>query len=57
MSFRKIAGAIAVAGALMAAGVVPGHAVTVHDVKAAATHRCGINTDLPGFAFVDDAGS
>ena len=57
MSFRKIAGAIAVADALVAAGAVPGQAAALDDVKAAGTLRCGINTGLPGFAFTDDAGN
>ena len=57
MSFRKIAGAIAVAGALVAAGAAPGQAATLDDVKAAGTLKCGINTGLPGFAYTDDAGN
>ena len=57
MSFRKIAGAVAVAGALVAAGAVPGQAATLDDVKAAGTLKCGINTGLPGFAYTDDAGN
>ena len=57
MSFRKITGAIAVPGALVAAGAVPGQAATLDDVMAAGTLRCGTNTGLPGFAFTDDAGN
>ena len=57
MSFKKIAGAIAVAGVLVAAGAVPGQAATLDDVKAAGTLKCGINTGLPGFAYTDDAGN
>ena len=57
MSFKKIAGAIAVVGALVAAGAVPGQAATLDEVKAAGTLKCGINTGLPGFAFTDDAGN
>ena len=57
MSFKKIAGAIAVAGALVASGAVPGQAATLDDVKAAGTLKCGINTGLPGFAYTDDAGN
>ena len=57
MSFKKIAGAIAVAGALVATGAVPGQAATLDDVKAAGTLKCGINTGLPGFAYTDDAGN
>ena len=57
MSIKKIVGAIAVAGALVAAGAVPGQAVTLDDVKAAGTLKCGINTGLPGFAYTDDAGN
>ncbi len=57
MSFRKIAGAVAVAGALVATGAIPGQAATLDDVKAAGTLKCGINTGLPGFAYTDDAGN
>ncbi len=57
MSFRKIAGAIAVAGALVAGGAMSGQAATLDDVKAAGTLKCGINTGLPGFAYTDDAGN
>ena len=57
MSFRKIAGAVAVAGALVAMGAIPGQAATLDDVKAAGTLKCGINTGLPGFAYTDDAGN
>ena len=57
MSFKKIAGAIAVAGVLVAAGAVPGQAATLDDVKAAGTLKCGINTGLMGFAYTDDAGN
>ena len=57
MSFRKIAGAIAVAGALVAGGAATGQAATLDDVKAAGTLKCGINTGLPGFAYTDDAGN
>ena len=57
MSFKKIAGAIAMAGALVATGAVPGQAATLDDVKAAGTLKCGINTGLPGFAYTDDAGN
>ena len=57
MSIKKIAGAIAVAGALVATGAVPGQAATLDDVKAAGTLKCGINTGLPGFAYTDDAGN
>ena len=45
------------AGALVAAGAVPGQAATLDDVKAAGTLKCGINTGLPGFAYTDDAGN
>ena len=57
MSFKNIVGAVAVAGALVAAGAVPGQAATLDDVKAAGTLKCGINTGLPGFAYTDDAGN
>ena len=57
MSFKMIAGAIAVAGALVAAGAAPGQAATLDDVKDAGTLKCGINTGLPGFAYTDDAGN
>ena len=57
MSFKKIAGAIAVAGVLVAGGAMSGQAATLDDVKAAGTLKCGINTGLPGFAYTDDAGN
>ena len=57
MNFKKIASAVAVAGALVAAGAIPGQAATLDDVKAAGTLKCGINTGLPGFAYTDDAGN
>ncbi len=57
MSLKKIAGAIAVAGALVAGGAVTGQAATLDDVKAAGTLKCGINTGLAGFGFTDDAGN
>ena len=57
MRLKMIAGAVAVAGALVATGAMPGQAATLDDVKAAGTVKCGINTGLPGFAFTDDAGN
>ena len=57
MGFRMVAAAIAAFGALMVAGVMPGQAATLDDMKAAGTLKCGINTGLPGFAFTDDEGN
>ena len=56
MSFRNVAGAVAVAAAVAAAGATPGQAATLDNVIAADTLRCGINPGLPGFSFTDDAG-
>ena len=57
MTLKRIAGAVAVAGALVATGAIPGQAATLDDVRAADTLKCGINTGLPGFAYTDDAGN
>ena len=59
MSLKKIGGAVALAGVLLAtlALASPGHAATLDDVKAAGTLRCGINPGLPGFSSTDDAGN
>ena len=57
MSFNRIAAAIAMAGALLAAGAGTGQAATLDDVRAAGEIKCGINHGVVGFAFTDDAGN
>ena len=56
MSFRRFAGAAALAGAVAFAGALPSQAATLDDVRADDRLRCGINPGLPGFSHTDDTG-
>ena len=56
MSLTKIAGALAVAGAVTFAAGLQSQAATLDDVRADDRLRCGINPGLPGFSHTDDRG-
>ncbi|MDE0203752.1 MAG: amino acid ABC transporter substrate-binding protein [Rhodospirillaceae bacterium] len=56
MGLSKIAGALVVAGTLVLAAALPGHAGTLDNVRADGRLRCGINPGLPGFSQTDDTG-
>ena len=56
MSLTKIAGALAVAGAVTIAAGLQSQAATLDDVRADDRLRCGINPGLPGFSHTDDRG-
>ena len=56
MSLTKIAGALAVAGAVTFAAGLQSQAATLDDVRADGRLRCGINPGLPGFSHTDDRG-
>ena len=56
MGLSKIAGALVVAGTLVLAAALPGHAGTLDNVRADGRLRCGINPGLPGFSHTDDTG-
>ena len=56
VSWRTIAGTLALAAALAAAAWLPGQAATLENVQAAGRLRCGINPGLQGFAYTDDRG-
>ena len=56
MNLLKVAGSLALAGALTISAGLPGQAATLDNVRTDDRLRCGINPGLPGFSHTDDRG-